>query len=247
MKMMKGKLIPLGLCWLLASASTLGSEPSAPNGGHSATPDYPEVAPSFLRALEWRSIGPYRGGASPPSQATRATRWSSTSGHHDMWIDPRNPDDRMIQGNDGGAAVTLNGGVTWSRSIPSRHPPSVASRSTTGSPIACTALSRTTQPSARPAGRMTQLALCRDRKGRVRVLRCRCILAVAAAQSAGGPGSRSPRERRRRGDRHTRALLLDPGRRGTASSDHDRSDTVFGAPVQRHTQVPSHGPPLRQC
>ena len=150
MKMMKGKLIPLGLCWLLASASTLGSEPSAPNGGHSATPDYPEVAPSFLRALEWRSIGPYRGGASPPSQATRATRWSSTSGHHDMWIDPRNPDDRMIQGNDGGAAVTLNGGVTWSRSIPSRHPPSVASRSTTGSPIACTALSRTTQPSARP-------------------------------------------------------------------------------------------------
>ncbi len=27
----------------------------------------------------------------------------------------------------------------------------------------------------------------------------------------------------------------------------DRSDTVFGAPVQRQTHVPSHGPPLRQC
>ncbi len=33
--------------------------------------------------------------------------------NHDVWIDPRNPD-RMIEGNDGGANVTLNGGVTWS-------------------------------------------------------------------------------------------------------------------------------------
>ena len=52
--------------------------------------------------------------------------WKSTDGgksfeqqpmphgdHHDLWIDPRNPE-RMIEGSDGGAAVTLNGGVSWS-------------------------------------------------------------------------------------------------------------------------------------
>ena len=33
--------------------------------------------------------------------------------HHDLWIDPANPL-RMINGNDGGATVTLNGGRTWS-------------------------------------------------------------------------------------------------------------------------------------
>src|SRR6266478_4447220 len=32
---------------------------------------------------------------------------------HDLWIDPRNPQ-RMILGDDGGAAVTFNGGETWS-------------------------------------------------------------------------------------------------------------------------------------
>ncbi|MFL5807662.1 MAG: WD40/YVTN/BNR-like repeat-containing protein [Roseiflexaceae bacterium] len=33
--------------------------------------------------------------------------------NHDLWIDPRNPQ-RMIQGNDGGANVSLNGALTWS-------------------------------------------------------------------------------------------------------------------------------------
>jgi photosystem II stability/assembly factor-like uncharacterized protein len=33
--------------------------------------------------------------------------------NHDLWIDPRNPQ-RMIEGNDGGACVTFNGGQTWS-------------------------------------------------------------------------------------------------------------------------------------
>jgi len=32
--------------------------------------------------------------------------------HHAMWIDPANPE-RMIQGNDGGAYLSLNGGKTW--------------------------------------------------------------------------------------------------------------------------------------
>ncbi len=52
--------------------------------------------------------------------------WKSTDGgrtftavatphgdNHDLWIDPRNPQ-RMIEGNDGGACVTLNGGASWS-------------------------------------------------------------------------------------------------------------------------------------
>ncbi|HET9017503.1 MAG TPA: glycosyl hydrolase, partial [Thermomicrobiaceae bacterium] len=33
--------------------------------------------------------------------------------NHDLWIDPRDSN-RMIEGNDGGACVTFNGGVTWS-------------------------------------------------------------------------------------------------------------------------------------
>jgi photosystem II stability/assembly factor-like uncharacterized protein len=33
--------------------------------------------------------------------------------NHDLWIDPKNPR-RMIQGNDGGATVSLNGGESWS-------------------------------------------------------------------------------------------------------------------------------------
>ena len=32
--------------------------------------------------------------------------------HHDLWIDPNNPQ-RMIEGNDGGAIVSVNGGRTW--------------------------------------------------------------------------------------------------------------------------------------
>ena len=33
--------------------------------------------------------------------------------NHDLWIDPRNPH-RMIEGNDGGACVSFNGGRSWS-------------------------------------------------------------------------------------------------------------------------------------
>ncbi len=33
--------------------------------------------------------------------------------NHDLWIDPTNPK-RMIEGNDGGATVTYNGGLSWS-------------------------------------------------------------------------------------------------------------------------------------
>jgi photosystem II stability/assembly factor-like uncharacterized protein len=34
------------------------------------------------------------------------------SDHHDLWIDPNNPS-RMINGNDGGGVITVNGGQTW--------------------------------------------------------------------------------------------------------------------------------------
>ncbi len=33
--------------------------------------------------------------------------------HHDLWIDPNNPQ-RMIEGNDGGACISYNGGESWS-------------------------------------------------------------------------------------------------------------------------------------
>jgi photosystem II stability/assembly factor-like uncharacterized protein len=52
--------------------------------------------------------------------------WKSTDGgrtftqlttrhgdNHDLWIDPRDPR-RMIEGNDGGACVSVNGGASWS-------------------------------------------------------------------------------------------------------------------------------------
>jgi photosystem II stability/assembly factor-like uncharacterized protein len=35
------------------------------------------------------------------------------SDHHDLWIDPRDPE-RMIHGADGGASISLDGGRTWS-------------------------------------------------------------------------------------------------------------------------------------
>jgi len=33
--------------------------------------------------------------------------------HHDLWIDPNNPQ-RMVEGNDGGTCVSFNGGLSWS-------------------------------------------------------------------------------------------------------------------------------------
>jgi len=44
---------------------------------------------------------------------TFTTRRLAHSDHHVLWIDPRDSR-RMIDGNDGGAQVTLNGGETWS-------------------------------------------------------------------------------------------------------------------------------------
>ena len=43
--------------------------------------------------------------------------------NHDLWIDPHD-NRRMIQGNDGGANVSLNGGYTWSTASTTSRPPS---------------------------------------------------------------------------------------------------------------------------
>ncbi|HZX82418.1 MAG TPA: hypothetical protein VFF19_02550 [Reyranella sp.] len=57
---------------------------------------------------------------------TNLQMWKSTDGgatfsevttrhgdNHDLWIDPKDPS-RMIEGNDGGANISFNGGATWS-------------------------------------------------------------------------------------------------------------------------------------
>lgn len=57
---------------------------------------------------------------------TNFQMWKSTDGgaewteimtphgdNHDLWIDPVDPQ-RMVEGNDGGACVSFNGGITWS-------------------------------------------------------------------------------------------------------------------------------------
>lgn len=48
--------------------------------------------------------------------ATFATIPMPHSDHHDLWISPDNPA-VMVQGNDGGAVVTVDGGQTWSSQL----------------------------------------------------------------------------------------------------------------------------------
>jgi hypothetical protein len=63
--------------------------------------------------------------------------------HHGLWIDPNDPD-RLINGSDGGAIVSVDGGKTLDEAeITSRPPSSITSRSTTSSPTTFTARSRT--------------------------------------------------------------------------------------------------------
>ena len=56
------------------------------------------------------SVQAYRSTDGGSSFSTFATPHGD---NHDLWIDPRNSQ-RMIEGNDGGATITLNGGETWS-------------------------------------------------------------------------------------------------------------------------------------
>ena len=58
----------------------------------------------ILSAQVWRSID---------SGKTFTPVTTPHADNHDLWIDPKNPQ-RMIEGNDGGACVTFNGGDSWS-------------------------------------------------------------------------------------------------------------------------------------
>ena len=58
----------------------------------------------ILNYLTWKSVD----GGRTFTQVT-----TPHGDNHDLWIDPRNPR-RMIEGNDGGACVSFNGGDSWS-------------------------------------------------------------------------------------------------------------------------------------
>ena len=61
------------------------------------------------------------GSTSRPTAARRSRRSSTPHGdNHGMWINPDNPD-IMLQVNDGGANVTLNGGRSWSSILNQPH------------------------------------------------------------------------------------------------------------------------------
>src|SRR5205823_6110812 len=68
-----------------------------------ADPQDPDTA-WILNYQSWKSID----GGRTFTQVT-----TPHGDNHDLWIDPRNPQ-RMIEGNDGGACVTFNGGDSWS-------------------------------------------------------------------------------------------------------------------------------------
>jgi photosystem II stability/assembly factor-like uncharacterized protein len=58
----------------------------------------------ILNIQAWKSVD----GGSTFAQMT-----TPHGDNHDLWIDPRHPQ-RMIEGNDGGACVSFNGGASWS-------------------------------------------------------------------------------------------------------------------------------------
>jgi photosystem II stability/assembly factor-like uncharacterized protein len=68
-----------------------------------ADPQAPETV-YVLNVQAWKSID----GGRTFSELT-----TPHGDNHDLWIDPHNPQ-RMIEGNDGGACVSFNGGATWS-------------------------------------------------------------------------------------------------------------------------------------
>jgi hypothetical protein len=57
-----------------------------------------------LNIQDWKSTD----GGRPFTQLT-----TPYGDNHDLWIDPRHPQ-RMIEGNEGGACVSYNGGASWS-------------------------------------------------------------------------------------------------------------------------------------
>ena len=105
--------------------------------------------------------------------------------NHDLWIDPHD-NQRMIEGNDGGACVSFNGGATWSTiyNQPTAQFYHVIDRRRS-SPTASTARSRTTPRSACRAATID--GAIHERTGTRR----------AAARAATSRSSRTTRHRRR--------------------------------------------------
>jgi photosystem II stability/assembly factor-like uncharacterized protein len=72
--------------------------------------------------------------------------------HHGLWIDPDNPL-RLINANDGGASISIDGGKTWS-TLNNQPTAQFTSRSIMPFPTIFTELSRTTRTWQLRAGRM---------------------------------------------------------------------------------------------
>jgi photosystem II stability/assembly factor-like uncharacterized protein len=131
--------IPEGVKGRLAVAAApragrvyLSLEMSGPDGGMYRTDDYGEHWTKLTDNPELRQRPWYFSHIfADPVDADRLyvinfESWRSLDGgktyekmaaghvdHHDLWIDPKNPQ-RMINGHDGGAAVSFDGGVSWS-------------------------------------------------------------------------------------------------------------------------------------
>ena len=92
---MNDRLMILGLCLVLSLQ--WGCSPRDETRQSRATvEEYPEVDPSFLASLKWRSIGPHRGGRS-----------AAVAG------DPRNPLVFYFGASGGGVWKTHNAGLYW--------------------------------------------------------------------------------------------------------------------------------------
>jgi photosystem II stability/assembly factor-like uncharacterized protein len=69
-----------------------------------------DVDPTDPRVIHVNSTSYYKSSDLGKSWERRSTPHGD---NHDLWINPKNPN-IMVQSNDGGANVTLDGGVTWS-------------------------------------------------------------------------------------------------------------------------------------
>ncbi len=116
-----GRAIPTASTpsWKTKTAACSSPTTPAPPGSWSATIAKCASAPSTTRASTPipRSRTPSTcstwASTSPPTAARPTAQLRPPHGdNHDLWIDPANPL-RMIESNDGGGTVSINGGQTW--------------------------------------------------------------------------------------------------------------------------------------